>query len=87
MTARRSPDEQLITAAGCRFGGGDEVFENLLVNTCRESSDHGPINSWDRVPYITDLRTGQPSIIPAPRRVHHNFILATYNSQVCVRTI
>ena len=23
------------------FGGGDEITENLLLNTCRESSDHG----------------------------------------------
>jgi len=30
------------------FGGGDEVYGNILWNTCRESSDHGPINSWDR---------------------------------------
>ena len=30
------------------FGGGDNVTENVLFNTCRESSDHGPINSWDR---------------------------------------
>ena len=24
------------------FGGGDEITRNLLLNTCRESSDHGP---------------------------------------------
>lgn len=23
------------------FGGGDDVYENVLFNTCRESSDHG----------------------------------------------
>jgi len=27
------------------FGGGDQVYENVLFNTCRESADHGPINS------------------------------------------
>ena len=26
------------------------IYENVLFNTCRESSDHGPINSWDRQP-------------------------------------
>ena len=30
------------------FGGGNEITENLLFNTCRESSDHGAFNSWDR---------------------------------------
>ena len=34
------------------FGGGDLVSENVLFNTCRESSDHGPINSWDRQPFL-----------------------------------
>ncbi len=32
------------------FGGGDHVHSNVLFHTCRESSDHGPINSWDRQP-------------------------------------
>jgi hypothetical protein len=68
------------------FGGGDEIMENLLLNTCRESSDHGPWNSWDRVPYITDIRTGKPSIIPADRHIHHNFIIANYNSQEAIDT-
>lgn len=63
------------------FGGGDEITENLILNMCRESSDHGPWNSWDRVPYITDIRTGKASIVPADRQIHHNFIIGTYNSQ------
>eukprot|EP00966_Prymnesium_polylepis_P019703 454151-Prymnesium_polylepis.1 len=68
------------------FGGGDEVYHNLLLNTCRESSDHGPINLWDRVPYITTLRSGRPSIIPATRRFHHNFIIANYHAQEAIDT-
>ena len=34
------------------LGGGDEVHDNLIFNSCRETSDHGPINSWDRQPYV-----------------------------------
>lgn len=68
------------------FGGGDILTENLFVNTCRESSDHGPWNSWDRVPYITNLRHGGPSIIPADREIHHNFVIGTYNSQEQIDT-
>jgi len=68
------------------FGGGDDISGNLLLNCVRESSDHGPWNSWSRVPYITNIRTGEPSIIPATRRIHNNFILATYSSQQAIDT-
>ena len=27
------------------FGGGNEVTQNLIFSTCRESGDHGPFNS------------------------------------------
>jgi hypothetical protein len=65
------------------FGGGDVIANNLLVNAVRESGDHGPWNSWDRIPYITDLRyaNGTGSVLPLWREIHHNFILGTYNSQ------
>jgi hypothetical protein len=66
------------------FGGGDLIEGNLLLNTCRESGDHGPINSWDRLPYITPIKTGAPSIVPADRTIRSNFIIGTYNSQEAV---
>ena len=37
------------------FGGGNIVTGNLIFNTCRESGDHGPINSWDRQAFFTDV--------------------------------
>lgn len=60
------------------FGGGDEVAQNIIFNTCRESGDHGPINSWDRLPYLTTVRNGTPSLVPADRNIHHNFIVSNY---------
>lgn len=47
-----------------------------------------PWNSWDRVPYITELRygNGTGSIRPLDRLLHHNFILGTYNTQECIDT-
>ena len=42
------------------------------LNMVRESKDHGPWNSWNRVPYITTLRNGTASIVPADRKIHHN---------------
>ena len=70
------------------FGGADDIGHNLLVNAVRESGDHGPWNSWDRSPYITNLRfnNGTGSVVPAPRRIHHNFILGNYNTQECIDT-
>ena len=60
--------------------GGDNAFvKNLIWNTCRESGDHGPINTWDRMPFLTDIATpGTPSFTPAPTRIEQNFIFANY---------
>jgi len=60
------------------FGGGAEMAQNLLFNSCRESSDHGAFNSWDRLPYFTTVRNGTASTIPAMNNVHRNFIVANY---------
>lgn len=68
------------------FGGGDIIADNVIGNCVRESGDHGPFNSWDRVPYITTLRTGQPSIIPATRHYTRNIWLGTYSTQSGIDT-
>ena len=60
------------------FGGGDQIYENILFNTCRESSDHGPINSWDRQPYMTTIRTGQPDWQMQWRNITRNIVIANY---------
>jgi hypothetical protein len=62
------------------FGGGNDISENLLFETCGESGDHGAINSWDRQAFITSVATGQPSFIPAVTHIHHNFIVADGNA-------
>ena len=46
----------------------------------------GPWNSWDRVPYITTLRNGSASTVPADRHIHHNFVIANYNSEGAIDT-
>ena len=52
----------------------------------RRSGDHGPFNSWDRVPYITNIGLHAPkaSVFPQFRQIHHNFMLANYNSQEAI---
>mmetsp|Transcript_735 Transcript_735/g.1309 ORF Transcript_735/g.1309 Transcript_735/m.1309 type:complete len:790 (-) Transcript_735:142-2511(-) len=63
------------------FGGGDEIAYNLVFSTCRESGDHGPFNSWDRQPFLTTVRTGEPSMIMQWREIHHNFFIDNYSPQ------
>lgn len=58
-------------------GGGNVITRNMLWNSCRESQDHGPINSWDRVPYITTVRNGTASAVPQYNIIGPaNFIVA-----------
>ena len=68
------------------MGGGDEMRGNLIANCVRESGYHGPFNSWDRVPYITTIATGKPSVVPAYRTITRNFIISTYSSQEAIDT-
>ena len=41
------------------FGGGTNISGNLIFNQCRETGDHGPINSWDRQPFLTTVAHGK----------------------------
>lgn len=66
--------------------GGDDVSGNLFVNSCRESGDHGPYNSWDRQPYIHGFRGLAGSVIPLTRHIHHNFFIGNYNALFAVDT-
>lgn len=40
------------------MAGGSKMAFNLIWNTCRESQDHGPFNSWGRVPYLRNWPNG-----------------------------
>ena len=57
------------------FGGGNEVTENLLWNTCRESGDHANFNSWDRQPFLVTTPNGTSSLDPEYSEIHHNFLI------------
>mmetsp|Transcript_50416 Transcript_50416/g.74769 ORF Transcript_50416/g.74769 Transcript_50416/m.74769 type:complete len:882 (+) Transcript_50416:102-2747(+) len=72
------------------FGGGDVVASNLVFSTCRESGDHGPLNSWDRQPFLTSLGgdgDGDGGLTPPSsmhmmwREIHHNFFVDNYSPQ------
>ena len=66
------------------LAGGNTVFNNVLFNLCRESSDHGPFNSWDRQPFLTDINDRSGSLIPAFNEFHHNLIIGNYGSSLCI---
>eukprot|EP00937_MAST-01D_sp_MAST-1D-sp2_P006054 g6054.t1 len=53
----------------------------------KHSGDHGPINSWDRQPFLTDVgpaNAKQPSYSPAPTSIERNFVIANYGGSQAV---
>ena len=63
------------------FGGGNVVKNNLLFNFVRETHDHGPINSWDRQPYLTEVLDGKTmSLTQAESIITQNLIVGNYHS-------
>ena len=63
------------------FGGGMTIAGNVMFNTVRETSDHGPINSWDRQPYITQQPGNTTaSLTPAWNHITANLLFNAYSS-------
>eukprot|EP01114_Cavostelium_apophysatum_P017787 TRINITY_DN5362_c0_g1_i2.p1 TRINITY_DN5362_c0_g1~~TRINITY_DN5362_c0_g1_i2.p1 ORF type:complete len:238 (-),score=47.49 TRINITY_DN5362_c0_g1_i2:45-758(-) len=57
------------------FIGGDVIQSNLLFNLVRETGDHGPFNSWDRVPYIWSPDRYNVYINVETHTISNNFIM------------
>jgi hypothetical protein len=77
--------------AGVNFddglGGGSVVTRNVLFNFCRESSDHGPFNSWDRVVYVYDGADGEAksgTVLKKNDTISFNWVLANYHSSMAI---
>ena len=53
-----------------------------MFNMVRETGDHGPFNSWDRQPYLTELDSSDesPSLTPAESNITNNFFINNYHS-------
>lgn len=73
------------------FGGGSLMSSNLMFNTCRESSDHGVFNSWDRQVYCTDIDQDYDPAAPPDRQfrrqcvkqydeIRNNFLVGNYHA-------
>ena len=62
------------------FGGGNYLMNNLIFNHVRETGDHGPFNSWDRLPYLTKVKNGTASLNPALSNLTRDFFINNYHS-------
>ncbi|CAF1053662.1 unnamed protein product [Adineta ricciae] len=63
------------------YYGNHTISWNVLFNTVRETSDHGPINTWDRQPFLSDgRRSGVASLWQHQSFIHHNLLFNNYNS-------
>jgi hypothetical protein len=84
---------------GCKQLGGPRCRRVLPPCCCRRCiALSGPWNSWDRIPYITDVFDTEPdtlppikpkgkaSVVPAWRHIRKNFIMSVYSSQEAIDT-
>lgn len=62
------------------LGGGNVVDRNVLFNFCRESSDHGPINTWHRQPLFLRDANGQLTAARLNDSITGNFVIGNYHS-------
>jgi len=62
------------------FGGGHNFSSSAFWNTCRETGDHGPLNSWQRQPFKSLISTGgtTPTYVAALSATHNMAINAGY---------
>ena len=63
------------------FYGNHTISWNVIFNAVRETKDHGPINTWDRQPFLTDaVHSGLPSLWQHDSYIHHNTIFGNYHT-------
>ena len=63
------------------YYGNHTISHNVIFNAVRETKDHGPINTWDRQPYLTDaVQAGSPSLWQHESYIHHNLLFTNYGS-------
>ena len=60
------------------MGGAHRVESNLMFNLCRETTDHGPFNSWDRTPYVEESNGVAAGIGPALTNITRNMFICNY---------
>jgi len=61
-----------------------DAYQNLLFNANRETGDHGPVNTWDRQPYLTEENRQGPALVPKTNQFHNNFLINDYGSDMSI---
>ena len=54
-----------------------DLTRRYFCGSCRETGDHGPINSWDRNAFISDVKYGTASYEAQMNHVDHNMIIVS----------
>ena len=63
------------------FAGGHLISDNLIFNTVTQTGDHGPVNSWDRLPYLLfDQQSGEPTLTAEWSNIRRNLLIADHNA-------
>lgn len=65
------------------FGGGHLMTDNLWFNAVRETGDHGPFNSYNRLAQLTTAKDPDgvvASYAPAVTNFTRNFVISNYHS-------
>lgn len=58
------------------FGGDTHIRRNLFFASMLETHDHGPYNSWDRLPFLTNVRNGSSSLVLAYNHLSSNMFFS-----------
>ena len=88
LSARNTISENVIYATprssillNDNMGGGNVLEGNLLFDSNLETSDHGPLSSWSRMPYINleGSSDGRPTVTPAWNLLRQNFVCSGFS--------
>jgi len=58
------------------FGGDNVIRSNLFFKAVLETHDHGPYNSWDRLPFLTKVLNGTATIDSAYNHLTSNMFFS-----------
>ena len=61
------------------FAGGNVLEENVVFNAVRETSDHGPLNSWARMGFLQTETTAAPSYEVSWNQVRRNLLVCGFS--------
>ena len=55
-----------------------------MFNSCRESGDHGPFNSWDRQVFTTYKNVNTDQVIKDNDTITMNLMISNYQGQEAI---